>query len=428
MMSMQPGFNDTIRAYLESQREWVVDLLSRLIAYPSTSGNEQEVMAFLEVLLGSLRGELLRVPVLERTRSDPDYSPAPSTVPYSTRPNLVNFRRGQSQVQGRSLIVCGHTDVVPADWAEAFTPRLEGDVLYGRGACDDKGPVVAWLLALRALDHFGIQLTGDLETHLVIEEEVGGTGALALVLDGRCADGVIVLEPSELNIHPAGRGALWFRIEVEGRSTHMAYILEGVNAAKEAMKVIQALERYEKRLIEDSLGDPMFERYEQPVMVNVGMVHSGAWPATVPAQATIEGGVGFLSNRNLDIVRQEVADAILEGTGDWVCDHHQASFNRLHNEAYQLEADHPLVEALHSGCVDAGLDPEVCGMVASCDARLYYHRGGMPPVVFGPGSARHAHSRDEQIRVSDILQAAESLLYLTQNWCGWVNADQQVSD
>jgi acetylornithine deacetylase len=309
--------------------------------------------------------------------------------------------------------------VVPADWAEAFEPRLEGDVLYGRGACDDKGPVVAWLLALRALDHFGIQLSGDLETHLVIEEEVGGNGALALVVGGRRADGVVVLEPSELNIHPAGRGALWFRIDIEGRSTHMAYILEGVNAAKEAFKVIQALERYEQHLIEDSRGNPMFERYEQPVMVNVGMVQSGDWPATVPAQATIEGGVGFLPNRNLEKVRGEIAGAILDGTGDWVRDHHQASFNRLHNEAYQLEADHPLVDALYRGCADAGLEPEVCGMVASCDARLYYHRGDMPPVVFGPGSARHAHSRDEQIVVGDILRAAESLVGLTRHWCGW---------
>lgn len=420
-MSLESGLNFEVGTFLRGQEDWVRDVLSRLIAYPSTSGNEQDVMVFLEELVGSLRGELLRVPVPEGIESDPDYSSAPSDVPYSKRPNLVHVRPGQGQ-NGRSLIVCGHTDVVPADWGEAFAPRLEDGVLFGRGACDDKGPVVSWLLALRALDHFGIEVLGDLETHLVIEEEVGGNGALALVLDGRRADGVVVLEPSELNIHPAGRGALWFRIDIEGRSTHMAYILEGVNAAKEAMKVIQALERYEQCLIEDSRGNPLFERYEQPVMVNVGMVHSGDWPATVPAQATIEGGVGFLPNRNLARVRQEVVDAILDGTGDWVRDHHQASFKRLHNEAYELQADHPLVDALYSGCVDAGLEPEVCGMVASCDARLYFHRGDMPPVVFGPGSARHAHSRDEQIRVEDILRAAESLVHLTRHWCGWSGA------
>jgi acetylornithine deacetylase len=416
-MSLLLDFARDLHAYLDTQRDWVVDVLSQLIAYPSTSGKEQEITAFIEALMSSMRGELWKLPVADSLKSDPDYSPTPAEQPYAVRPNLVNFRRGQGQ--GRSLIISGHTDVVPADWPDAFTPRLEGDVIFGRGACDDKGPVVAGLLALRALDHFNIQLLGDLETHLVIEEETGGNGALALVLGGRHADGVIVLEPSELNIHPAGRGALWFRVDIEGRSTHMAYIREGVSAVKEAIKVIQALERYERHLIADSRGNPMFARYEQPVMVNIGILNGGDWPSTVPARATIEGGVGFLPNRNLDIVRGEVAAAILDGTGDWLRDHHRLSFERLHNEAYQLEADHSLVLALRAACGEAGLSPEVCGMVASCDARLYYHRGGMPPLVFGPGTARHAHSRHEQIRVSDIMSAAEALVLLTRHWCGW---------
>jgi acetylornithine deacetylase len=279
--------------------------------------------------------------------------------------------------------------------------------------------MVSALLALRTLDHFGIELAGDLETQLVIEEEVGGNGALALILAGRRADGVVVLEPSDLDIHPAGRGALWFRVDVAGRSTHMAYIREGVNAAKEAIKVIRALEQYEQRLIADSRDNPLFARYEQPVMVNIGMLHSGDWPATVPAQATIEGGVGFLPNRNLEIVKKEVQEAIVKGTDDWVRGHHQVSFGRLHNEAYQLEADHPLVAALQRACGDAEVEPVVCGMVASCDARLYYHRGGMSPVVFGPGTARYAHSREEQVRISDVQRAAESLVHLTRHWCGW---------
>jgi len=418
-MPSPKGFDSDIRAFVQDQRPWVIDTLSQLIAYPSTSGNEQKIMAFMGGLLGDMGGQLLLVPVAESIRSDPDYSPAESGHPYGARPNLVNLRRGQGQ--GQSLIICGHTDVVPADWPEAFTPRLEGDLLLGRGACDDKGPVVAALLALRTLDHFGIQLAADLETHLVIEEEVGGNGALAMILDGRRADGVVVLEPSNLNIHAAGRGALWFRVDVAGRSTHMAYILEGVNAAKEAIKVIEALERYEQRLVADSRGNPMFAHYEQPVMVNIGMLHSGDWPATVPAQATIEGGVGFLPNRNLEIVKEEIQESILDNTGDWVRDHHEVSFKRLHNEAYQLEADHPLVAALQRACGDAEVEPDVCGMLASCDARLYYHRGGMPPLVFGPGTARYAHSREEQIRVSDVQRAAESLVHLTRHWCGWVS-------
>jgi acetylornithine deacetylase len=415
----EPRLARELRAYLDRQRGWVAETVSQLIAYPSISGKEQEITSFLEQLVGDMSGVLSKTAVPESLGADIDYSPAlPDAQPYSARPNLINFRRGRGA--GRSLIVCGHTDVVPADWAEAFTPRIEGDVIFGRGACDAKGPLAAGLLALRALDHLDIQLAGDLETHLVIEEEVGGNGALALLLEGRRADGVIVLEPSELAVHPAGRGALWFRIDIEGRSTHMAYIREGVNAAKEAIKVVQALERYEQRLIADSRGNPLFARYEQPVMVNIGMLNCGDWPASVPARATIEGGVGFLFNRSLEVVRREVTAAVLDGTGDWVRDHHRVSFERLHNEAYQLDADHPLPAALYAACGEAGITSEICGMVASCDARLYCHRGGMPAVVFGPGSARHAHGRHEQVKVSDILQAAEALVYLTRQWCGWV--------
>ncbi|MEW5815645.1 MAG: hypothetical protein AB1798_09660 [Spirochaetota bacterium] len=58
-------------------------------------------------------------------------------------------------------------------------------------------------------------------------------------------------------------------------------------------------------------------------------------------------------------------------------------------------------------------------MSASCDARLYHHRGGMPVIVFGPGSLKDAHSREEKVSIPDILRAAKALIYMTYNWSGW---------
>ena len=58
------------------------------------------------------------------------------------------------KVQGRTdapaLLFESHMDTVPADdWADrALVPRTKGSILYGRGACDDKGPLVAMVLAL----------------------------------------------------------------------------------------------------------------------------------------------------------------------------------------------------------------------------------------------------------------------------------------
>jgi acetylornithine deacetylase len=407
-----------LASYLESQKQWAISTLSRCIAFQSTSGNEKDVTSYVREILGELKGEVLAVPVSTDLQGDQDFSAHASEQPYSLRPNLVHRREGRGK--GRSLIVCGHTDVVPGGNEGAFSPRVENGYIYGRGACDDKGPLVAWLLALKALDQFGVELEGDLETHVVIEEEVGGNGALALIRAGRKADAVIVLEPSELHIHPACRGALWFRIDVEGRSAHMASIQDGVNAAKEAICVIQSLERYENRLLADSRDHPLFSRYERPVMVNIGILRAGDWPSTLPAHATIEGGVGFLPNRTLAVVRKEVTEAILDGTGPWVRDHHQVSFLRLHNEAYQIDSAHPLVDSMVASCTAAGLSSNVHGMSASCDARLYFHRGGMPAIVFGPGSLRDAHTEQEKIGISDMVKAAQSLFAMTYHWGGWV--------
>ena len=363
---MQSGALDVktsrdIREYLVGQRDWVIATLSDLVAYPSTSGHETAVMEYVEQQLGMLRGTLLKVPVPESLRGDADFSPAPVGQSYAGRPNLINFRRGRGS--GRSLILCAHSDVVPADWPEAYTPRLEGDVLYGRGASDDKGPLVSGLLALRALDHLGIELRGDLEMQVVIEEETGGNGALAVILAGRRADRVVVLECADMDVHPAGRGAIWFRIDVEGKSTHMAYIREGVNAAKEAFKIIQALERYEQRLIDTSRGNPLFARYEQPVMVNVGVVQSGTG-LPVPAHATIEGGVGFLPNRNLDL-------GSAGDTGRHPGRHRRVGARSSHGDVRAFAQRSlsgrrraPARGCLHRGCQEAGLASEVCGMVA----------------------------------------------------------------
>jgi len=414
---MDRQFPGDLSRYLESETPWAEGLLRKCISFPSIPGEEAGVMGFLQDTLRSLGGETTEMPIGEDLRGDADFVANPSNTPYSSRPNLLNRRKGARG--GRSLIVCGHADVAPGTGEGAFSPRTENGYIFGRGACDDKGPLVAWLLALKALDHFRVQLDGDVETHVVIEEEVGGNGALSLIQSGRKADGVVVLEPSDLDVHPACRGALWFRIEVEGRSTHMATIQEGVNAAKEAIAVIQSLEKYEGRLLADSRDNPLFARYERPVMVNIGMLHSGDWPSTLPALATIEGGVGFLPNRSLAVVRREVEEAIVEGTGSWVRDHFRVSFDRLRNEAYQIDPEHPLVKAMEAACRDAGMQPAIHGMSASCDARLYHHRGGMPVIVFGPGSLRDAHSAQEKVRISDVVKAAHALFCLTYRWGGW---------
>lgn len=57
------------------------------------------------------------------------------------------------------VAVLGHLDVVPEGegWHHPpYAAEIEGGRLYGRGAIDDKGPVVASLFALKAIRDLGI--------------------------------------------------------------------------------------------------------------------------------------------------------------------------------------------------------------------------------------------------------------------------------
>ena len=44
--------------------------------------------------------------------------------------------------------------------------------------------------------------------------------------------------------------------------------------------------------------------------LNLGMIQGGAWPSMVPEECVVEGGVGFLPNRSLAQVKQELTAAI----------------------------------------------------------------------------------------------------------------------
>ncbi len=69
--------------------------------------------------------------------------------------------------------VC-HLDVVPAgDWADAYTPKVEGDRIIGRGSSDDKGPAIACYYALLDLKRQGYEPQCRLRLILGLDEESG---------------------------------------------------------------------------------------------------------------------------------------------------------------------------------------------------------------------------------------------------------------
>jgi acetylornithine deacetylase/succinyl-diaminopimelate desuccinylase-like protein len=162
---------------------------------------------------------------------------SPETT-YEGRSNLVYLLRGAGDQPGLSVALNAHVDVV----APYFPPRLSKGTVYGRGACDDKGPVVSILAALKVLSEIlaagPLRLNQNVLAMFVVEEETGGNGSLSLAIDRELKqmyDSILVCECTGLKTHPANRGAVWYRAQLRPP--------EGVSALELAAFVVEELEK-----------------------------------------------------------------------------------------------------------------------------------------------------------------------------------------
>ena len=410
---------------LDRHLDGAVAFLADMIREPSVHGEEAGVQRLVAERFADLGAAVSLEEIDDALMQDPEYSVPTEPKSFRGRPNVLARIGGGGG--GRRIILNAHSDVVPAtQWPEAFQPVVTPERVVGRGAADDKGQVAVMALVLAVLKDLGVELKGEVINQIVIDEEVGGNGSLALIRQGGAADGVIVMEGTDLKLYPANRGALWFRLSIEGRSTHMGKKWQGVSAVDQAMEAIKILYKYEKELIRSSRGVPLFTSYRPPpTQVNVGMMSAGDWPATVPARAVLEGGVGFLPNRDLQTIKRELREILDAEAGDWLKDHYTLEFPKLHNDAYVTDPKHPLVRAAGRASRRAALDGRPRGWIVSCDARLFARVGGLPTVCFGAGNIDQAHSNTEHVLVADMRKAAEMLIYLLADWCNRAPAAEE---
>lgn len=407
---------EEIRAAVEAARRPAEEFLCELIGFPSLPGQESEA---LECAAGHFApwAEIERVPLSNALRDDEDYSDPIPNLDYEGRFNLRLTRPGAGG--GRSLLLNTHIDVVPASEGHErpFDPRIADGEIWGRGACDAKGQIAVIYTALRALAELGIEPAGDMLVDLVVEEEVGGNGTLAMVRRGESADACVVLEPTSLQILPSVRGAVWFRVTLAGRPGHSGRAQETISALKMAVRVMEIFERYHAHLLAASRGIPLFDRFPNPMPITFGKLQAGNWPAAAPSRAVLEGILGLLPNKTRHEVMAELRQAILEEGDAWLREHFALEFMYRH-DAHVLEPSHPLVAALVDSARDLGLAGEVTAMTASCDSWFYNNQLKIPTVVFGAGDLAVAHSNKERISWPQMAEAAAVLVRLAATWCG----------
>ncbi|MFB6268216.1 MAG: M20/M25/M40 family metallo-hydrolase [Halodesulfurarchaeum sp.] len=300
----------------------------------------------------------------------------------------VIARRGAGRPR---LTLNTHLDTVPPPLPFDRT----GDRIEGRGACDAKGPLAAMLAAFTEA-HIE---NGTLELILTPDEETDSMGAASLSLE---TDGVIVGEPTDLDVCTAARGRFQGTIRLEGRGAHAANPGAGANAISAAATVLAGLDSFDAEF-----GPAPHPRLGGPTLTPT-VIDGGEAANRVPATATItidrrsvppEHAAGFF-----DRLRTHLGEVVPESVEIEVT---PADRPTPFLEAFETDETHTLVETLRGA--GAG-GPRSFGAATEAS----YFAADAPTVVFGPGVLADeggpvAHSDREYVAVPAVRRASEIL-------------------
>lgn len=366
------------------------------------------------------------------------------------RPNVTGDLPGREE---KSLILCGHIDVVPVGDAsvwerEPFGGQLEAGRVWGRGAVDMKGGVAACISAARAIQKAGVELEGRLSIHSVVDEEGGGYGAIDLVNKGKLAKHAIIAEPTWGNIIPAEGGLSWVRVTIFGKQAHAGWrfnsiwpqhdtpdrLEPGVNAIELASRFIQALRDYETSRC---------TRNNHPLMpaglatINPGTFMGGAGigedgnpavmtnAAMISDVATMVLDYKFMPQEDFEEVKQEFEDFVnhFAAMDPWMRDNPpKIEWNLwgIYFPPMDTPLDHPLTKSLltHATKIQKK-QPKIKGFEAVTDA-AHYAGKGVVPIIYGP-SGDGFHGNNECVEVESLIETTKVIAASVLDMCGVKN-------
>ena len=298
---------------------------------------------------------------------------------------VAQFGGGQG-----GLALSSHMDTVPGlGWSvDPFHARVDGDRLYGLGACDMKGPLAATLVAALSYSGRGAK---PLTLLLSADEETDTEGALRIARESKILADVgpqycVIAEPTDMKVANAHKAAVTFSATAEGRAAHSSTGL-GVNANISMIPFVHDMWGLYKELTENE--DYFDTRFEPPYPDwNIVIDNFDTAPnVTVPKSHVT---VNFRYTPRLDpapIIRRVEESARVNG----VDLEYWSSGDPLFTSA-----DSPLVQL----ALELAGEREPVSVPYRTDACVF--ASIFPCVVFGAGSHEQAHTVDEWVSVAQL--------------------------
>ena len=424
VIALPEGARERIETAVDAAFERQIATTVAFTAIPSNRGQEGPCQDMFAGLLRERGYEVDDWTIdQDELRSLPGYGPVETD--FSRARTVVGTYRPARET-GRSLILQGHCDVVPAGpldmWqTPPFQPVVKDGWLYGRGAGDMKSGTVAALYALDALKAAGLRPKGRIHLQSVIEEESTGLGALSTLQRGYRADACLIPEPTDGKLIRAQVGVIWFRLKVRGLPVHVARAGTGSNAIKAAYHLIQAIEGLEAEWNERAKTHPAYAQVRHPLNFNPGIIKGGDWASSVPAWCDVDCRIAILPGWTVADAQAEIVACVAEAAKahPFLAENPpEVVWSGFLSPGYELTGaeESEAVLAAAYGAVYGGRLEETA-FTALTDTRFYGLDYGIPALCFG-ARAENGHGFNERVELQSVKKVTKTLALFIAGWCG----------
>ncbi|MFJ7977659.1 M20 family metallopeptidase [Peribacillus sp. NPDC096379] len=396
---------------VEARKDELLELCSALIQIPSENppGDSTEISQFITDYLTKFD-----IAVDRHESADKMY-------------NLISTIGNQDQ--GKNLIFCGHTDVVPAGdrskWDfDPFCGEIKDGWMLGRGASDMKAGLSGLIFATTLLKRMNIELPGQLSLVIVPDEETGGEFGVPWLLEKGLVkgDGCLIAEPSSPRNPTIGqKGSYWFELEVYGQPGHGSLSpLAGPNAISDMVKALLEIQKVwdiqielpeeVKPLIEVShryMREVETERLQyidvfERITCNIGTIEGGTKANVIPESCKVQVDCRL----PFGITQQEVTSFLTEKLDALGIQYELRRFG-FRSEANFTDAKDPVCKAITENITFVTGD-EAYGVMqwASSDAR-HFREYNIPVLQYGPAYLPTIHGYNERVKTEQIITCAK---------------------
>lgn len=442
--------NSQVLKWLDKNCQEIVDLLSVLVKAKPVNGalsdkdSEIKVQKVITTYLEDLGLKVTSVPIdltkLESYRDLPGFVTGyTDKIDFTGRDNV--FTKVAGNGSGKSLMLVGHSDVVPVEniknWLyPPFQATLKDGMVYGRGTVDMLSGIAGMLVAMKAIHENGIKLDGDLWFAGITGEETGGTGMLAFseylrLMDAKI-DAAIMGEPTDLQLSLLCRGIIWVDVEVYGKTGHLEVsqphwsqggVLSAIDKAIYLHNAIQELNKdWESR------PDKKHKLLNLPCQIKLSKINGGHHHSSYPDKCVLsyniqvlpgetdENGLGTSVKAEFEHYIQGIANC-----DPWLKLHPPKINWLLEANCGEVSEEHPFVGEFMKSAGKITDNMELTGSEFHTDNEWPEKLAGIPTVNFGPGNPALAHNDNERCSVDQLLDYTKVIANICMDWCGISN-------